>query len=328
MNNSIGRLEKEIEESVPYFASDETSSVRKEAPELSAPPREVKPWVHFVAGGLGGMCGAVFTSPFDVVKTRLQSSVFRDAYKSGLRNGGMLSGAALHFKETLIILRNVYTVEGPRALFKGLGPNLVGVIPARSINFFTYGYSKDLIKNSVAFKGEESSLVHLLAGISAGFVTSTATNPIWLVKTRLQLDRATTKAYKNSFDCLVKIHAPMGAVRADEGGYPPPVGAVAARGQETERDDGLVCAVRVCRCGQVRGQSDHVSARGGQNSAQTGAVARRQAKIHRSDPVLQVGHQRGGSGVDVRRPDAAPDADGAQQHDYVRHLGAVYERFV
>ncbi|KAG7745805.1 hypothetical protein KL912_004958 [Ogataea haglerorum] len=205
MNNSIGRLEKEIEESVPYFASDETSSVRKEAPELSAPPREVKPWVHFVAGGLGGMCGAVFTSPFDVVKTRLQSSVFRDAYKSGLRNGGMLSGAALHFKETLIILRNVYTVEGPRALFKGLGPNLVGVIPARSINFFTYGYSKDLIKNSVAFKGEESSLVHLLAGISAGFVTSTATNPIWLVKTRLQLDRATTKAYKNSLDCLVKI---------------------------------------------------------------------------------------------------------------------------
>ncbi|KAH3668640.1 hypothetical protein OGAPHI_002394 [Ogataea philodendri] len=204
MNKKIVQLEKEVEESVPYLASDETSSVRNEAADQLKEPQKVQPWVHFVAGGLGGMCGAVFTSPFDVVKTRLQSSVFRDTYKSGARHGGVVSGAALHFKETLLILKNVYTVEGPRALFKGLGPNLVGVIPARSINFFTYGYSKDVIRD-VAFDGQENSLVHLLAGVSAGFVTSTATNPIWLVKTRLQLDRMTTKAYKNSFDCVSKI---------------------------------------------------------------------------------------------------------------------------
>ncbi|KAF9438045.1 hypothetical protein BGZ76_009994 [Entomortierella beljakovae] len=50
-------------------------------------------WIHFLAGGAGGMTGALVTSPLDLVKTRLQ--------------------------------------EGPRALYKGLGPNLVGVIPAR-----------------------------------------------------------------------------------------------------------------------------------------------------------------------------------------------------
>ena len=41
----------------------------------------------------------------------------------------------------------------------------------------------------------------------AGIVTSTATNPIWVVKTRLQLDKSVTGArrYKNSLDCLIQI---------------------------------------------------------------------------------------------------------------------------
>ncbi|ODV87984.1 hypothetical protein CANARDRAFT_193766 [[Candida] arabinofermentans NRRL YB-2248] len=215
-------LEHDINESLPYLTSDEKSSTLREATDIivsantSEKPEQqqhqqqqqqqiVKPWVHFVAGGLGGMCGAICTSPFDVVKTRLQSSVFRDAYKSKATNINAFNVIGIHFKETCSILKGVYTTEGPRALFKGLGPNLVGVIPARSINFFTYGYSKDVIKQSSIFKGNESSLVHLLAGISAGFVTSTVTNPIWLVKTRLQLDRATSKVYKNSLDCFIKI---------------------------------------------------------------------------------------------------------------------------
>jgi solute carrier family 25 protein 33/36 len=31
----------------------------------------------FIKKRLGGMCGAILTSPFDVVKTRLQSDLFR-----------------------------------------------------------------------------------------------------------------------------------------------------------------------------------------------------------------------------------------------------------
>lgn len=76
--------------------------------------------------------------------------------------------------------------ETPRALFKGLGPTLVGVIPARSINFFTYGNGKHVIANNFN-NGEENSFVHLGAAAFAGIVTGTATNPIWVVKTRLQL---------------------------------------------------------------------------------------------------------------------------------------------
>ncbi|KAI0630654.1 mitochondrial carrier [Trametes polyzona] len=152
-----------------------------------------KSWHHLVAGGLGGMCGAIVTSPFDVVKTRLQSDLFREkATNVSVSGNGVATVTARrnllwHFVETGHILRDIYREESPRALFKGLGPTLVGVIPARSINFFTYGNGKQIIANRFN-NGEENSLVHLSAAALAGIATSTATNPIWVVKTRLQLD--------------------------------------------------------------------------------------------------------------------------------------------
>ncbi|KAI0676136.1 mitochondrial carrier [Trametes maxima] len=153
-----------------------------------------KSWHHFVAGGLGGMCGAIVTSPFDVVKTRLQSDLFRVKVSSVSLAGNGVATVTVprrnllwHFVETGHILRDIYREESPRALFKGLGPTLVGVIPARSINFFTYGNGKQIIANRFN-NGEENSWVHLSAAALAGIATGTATNPIWVVKTRLQLD--------------------------------------------------------------------------------------------------------------------------------------------
>ncbi|KAG6876497.1 hypothetical protein C0992_012764 [Termitomyces sp. T32_za158] len=98
------------------------------------------------------------------------------------RQGGLL----YNFVETGHILRDIYREESPKALFKGLGPTLVGVIPARSINFYTYGNGKHIIANHFN-DGKENTYVHLTAAAIAGIVTGTATNPIWVVKTRLQL---------------------------------------------------------------------------------------------------------------------------------------------
>jgi len=139
------------------------------------------------------MCGAIVTSPFDVVKTRLQSDLFRqkhagvgavvgDSVVLVRRPGGIL----WHFVETVHIMRDIAREESHSALFKGLVPTLVGVIPARSINFFTYGNGKQVIANHFN-NGQENSYVHLCAAAIAGIVTGTATNPIWVVKTRMQL---------------------------------------------------------------------------------------------------------------------------------------------
>ncbi|KAI5955928.1 RIM2 [Candida jiufengensis] len=216
-------LEKDAEIAYPYLTSDEQSSTFRDRElinelESSMPKnndptvkqniatiKETKPWVHFVAGGVGGTVGAVVTCPLDVVKTRLQSDVYHNMYNQTIKSGNPIKQAFQHLSETGNALRGMYKTEGVSSLFKGLGPNLVGVIPARSINFFTYGATKDFIIRNFSHQGKEETWMHLVSGINAGFVTSTATNPIWLIKTRLQLDKSSNKIYKNSWDCFKHI---------------------------------------------------------------------------------------------------------------------------
>lgn len=165
------------------------------------------------------MTSAVLTSPLDVLKTRLQSDFYQSQIAASRITRGIPSPAALsvpqsallHFRETFQILFSVHRVEGWRALFKGLGPNIIGVVPARAINFYTYGNGKRII--SQRFNGgNEAAWVHLCAAATAGMITGTATNPIWLVKTRLQLDKSnaekmgsmSNRQYKNSLDCVMQ----------------------------------------------------------------------------------------------------------------------------
>jgi solute carrier family 25 protein 33/36 len=168
---------------------------------LKAVSKESKSYVHFVAGGVGGLVGAVCTSPLDVVKTRLQSTFYQQTMKSNtLHQSRFLLG---HFIETGRLLMRINQVEGFQAYFKGLGPNLIGVIPARSINFFTYGNGKRIYTE--LNNGKETAGVHLISAATAGIVTATATNPIWVIKTRLQLQGNGVRRYQGSIDCLYHI---------------------------------------------------------------------------------------------------------------------------
>uniref|UniRef100_A0AAG5CVR7 Mitochondrial carrier protein n=1 Tax=Anopheles atroparvus TaxID=41427 RepID=A0AAG5CVR7_ANOAO len=84
-------------------------------------------------------------------------------------------------------LKHIVQTEGSRALFKGLGPNIVGVAPSRAIYFCAYSKTKNTL-NAVSIIPANSPLVHILSASCAGFASSTATNPIWFIKTRMQLD--------------------------------------------------------------------------------------------------------------------------------------------
>ncbi|KAK5736475.1 Pyrimidine nucleotide transporter, mitochondrial [Elasticomyces elasticus] len=216
------------EEARAFTRSIELRNLNLDAPrrdaQITPPPapagttpstlKERRPWAHFVAGGLGGMTSATLTSPLDVLKTRLQSTFYQDQLSlartaKGLPPPHLLSlprAAWMHISETGQILAAIPKLEGWRALFKGLGPNLVGVVPARAINFWAYGNGKRVYSN-LFFDGRETAGVHLLSAATAGVLTGTATNPIWLVKTRLQLDKQHAgegggRQYRNAFDCV------------------------------------------------------------------------------------------------------------------------------
>ncbi|KAI8055225.1 mitochondrial carrier domain-containing protein [Syncephalis plumigaleata] len=154
---------------------------------------------------VGGTAGAVLTCPLEVVKTRMQSSLYR--HTSNINRLPLLLRPFRPFLDIGHTLGSFYRREGFSALFKGLGPNLVGVIPSRAIQFAVYGNGKQLLTNLNG--GKESSLIHLTAAASAGICTATITNPIWLVKTRMQLQASNTniaaRQYKNSFDCVVQV---------------------------------------------------------------------------------------------------------------------------
>lgn len=162
------------------------------------------------------MASATLTAPLDVLKTRLQSDFYQQNLVASRAARGLppietmslARSSLLHVRETFQILFAVPRVEGWRALFKGLGPNLIGVVPARAINFYAYGNGKKFISNQFN-NGQEVAWVHVGAAAAAGVITGTATNPIWLVKTRLQLDKAQHKSgagrqYKNALDCTIQ----------------------------------------------------------------------------------------------------------------------------
>lgn len=105
-------------------------------------------------------------------------------------------------------LKHIVQTEGSRALFKGLGPNIVGVAPSRAIYFCAYSKAKNTL-NAVGMIPANSPLVHIMSASCAGFVSASLTNPIWFVKTRLQLD-SNANGKMTVGQCVRRIYATKG----------------------------------------------------------------------------------------------------------------------
>ncbi len=154
--------------------------------------RELSPINHFWAGGAGGMVGALATGPLEMIKTRLQA----ERNKQELKGGQRMFGTRM-----LFALKHIYATSGVTGLWRGIGPHLAGTIPARAIHFGTYNHGKTVLKDL----GLEGPPQHLLAAATAGLCSVTVTSPLWVIKTRMQLQTPQDMRYRNSFDCLVKV---------------------------------------------------------------------------------------------------------------------------
>ncbi|KAI1172939.1 mitochondrial carrier domain-containing protein [Nemania sp. FL0916] len=178
-------------------------------------PNTTRSWVHLLAGASAGTATAIVTSPLDVLRTRLQSDFYHQPHNrshgSGTVFSRLLQSSLYHVRDTASTMYSIYRTEHWRGFFRGIGPSLAGVVPATAVKFYVYGSCKQAGAAILGLE-EDAALVHAQAAIAAGIATATATNPIWLVKTRMQLQTSrigshspTTRQYKNSLDCARQI---------------------------------------------------------------------------------------------------------------------------
>jgi solute carrier family 25, member 33/36 len=147
---------------------------------------------RLISGGAAGTVASCITNPLEVIKTRLQASASTTA--SATRATGALQ-----------IARQIMRTDGVSGFFRGLPPTLLGIIPSRSAYFYAYSRCKAFL-DPVLPEGSPPNA--LISGFVAGAVGNTITNPIWMVRTRMQLeaDAAVGQiAYKGYIDVIGTI---------------------------------------------------------------------------------------------------------------------------
>lgn len=144
--------------------------------------RHLDVW-HLVAGTAGGAVSTAVLFPLDLIKTRFQvhnGHLEGDRFLRIPRYRGMLDAA-----------RRIFHTEGFRGFYQGLSPALLGASASWGLYFFFYENAKARRQHQAGVASAGHSRLptseHLLSACEAGVVTTLCTNPIWLVKTRLQL---------------------------------------------------------------------------------------------------------------------------------------------
>ena len=169
---------------------------------------------HALAGSAAGAIAATIVCPLDVLKTRLQVSTLRvggDAYVSTLQS-----------------LSAIARTEGALGLYRGLTPTIVALLPNWAVYFTVYEGLKEFMEpahgdggGSEATGAAPSSsphLRHMISAAGAGMATVFVTNPLWVVKTRLQVQHS--EALRASMPRRVPYSGAFSALRrvaAEEG---------------------------------------------------------------------------------------------------------------
>jgi len=128
------------------------------------------PWyVQCIAGAGAGAVAAVFVSPLDVIRMRMQ----------------VLKTSSYDVFGFAIMKRMIQT-EGVRSLYYGLGANLLALIPNWLVYFLSYSEFQN------ALRSELQPIIgrvpfDMLASVFAGALTTLSTHPLWLVKARMQV---------------------------------------------------------------------------------------------------------------------------------------------
>mmetsp|Transcript_17790 Transcript_17790/g.44125 ORF Transcript_17790/g.44125 Transcript_17790/m.44125 type:complete len:363 (-) Transcript_17790:55-1143(-) len=173
---------------------------------LSDGRQELTPLQRLVAGSGAGVVSVICTYPLDVIRTRLAAEL------AAHPGEGKLLG----------IWHALKTVFEERSLWNGLSPTLLGIVPYAGINFFLYGYIKQMTHTMFdAYKKRAGDANHveghlpvpikLAVGGVSGLISQTIVYPIDVVRRRMQAHPGEL-AY-GMLDMLGNIYRNEGIVR-------------------------------------------------------------------------------------------------------------------
>ncbi|KAJ6341703.1 hypothetical protein OIU78_009788 [Salix suchowensis] len=127
-------------------------------------------------GACAGIIAMSATYPMDMVRGRLTVQTDK---------------SPCHYRGITHALSTVLKEEGPRALYKGWLPSVIGVIPYVGLNFSVYESLKDwLLKTNPFGLVEDNELgvtTRLACGAAAGTVGQTIAYPLDVIRRRMQM---------------------------------------------------------------------------------------------------------------------------------------------
>ena len=129
---------------------------------------------HLFAGTLAGVVTALALHPLDTLKVRLQVQ------------DGRTAGGAARYRGLAHAAARALADEGVRGLYRGAAPGALGSGVSWGAYFALYEAARARARRARG-GGEPTLADNLGAAWAAGSLTSLLTNPLWLVKTRLQL---------------------------------------------------------------------------------------------------------------------------------------------
>ncbi|CAO3594263.1 unnamed protein product [Absidia cylindrospora] len=145
-----------------------------------------------LAGFGAGLVSTAILHPLDVIKIRFQVDPLKHS-----TNQPFIGGTIRSFKD---IVHNEGIVRG---LYRGVAPSISGAAVSWGFYFWWYSFIKKQMKTN---EGRLAAWQHLIASAEAGALTVVASNPIWVIKTRMcATTRTTPNAYKGLWDGLTRL---------------------------------------------------------------------------------------------------------------------------
>ncbi|RPB05067.1 mitochondrial carrier [Choiromyces venosus 120613-1] len=139
-----------------------------------------------------GLASGIIVCPLDVIKTKLQAQ----GGFSGIADRATMGERVLAYRGLAGTARTIWTEEGVRGMYRGLGPLVLGYLPTWTVYFTVYEKSKDVIADQF---GGKSWFTHTLSAMVAGTSSTLVTNPIWVIKTRLMSQNANAANASSQF---------------------------------------------------------------------------------------------------------------------------------